>query len=152
MGLAKWLAAGLPVTDQPARQRQASFTARFDPSLVRSAADVLGARRWTTQIIDNRPAGRYAGVERNRPALRAGHIPTVATCPSPPFSMSRGHSVWRSADDLAALFAAAGIDLAKPVIAYCGSGVTACTTALAAYMLGREDVAVYDGSGGMGKP
>ena len=56
------------------------------------------------------------------------------------------HSVWRSADDLAALFAAAGIDLAKPVIAYCGSGVTACTTALAAYMLGREDVAVYDGS------
>jgi thiosulfate/3-mercaptopyruvate sulfurtransferase len=147
-GLAKWLAAGLPVTDQPARQRQASFTARFDPSLVRSAADVLSALGdGITQIIDNRPAGRYAGVEPEpRPALRAGHVPHSRNVPFSSFFDVESHSVWRSADDLAALFAAAGIDLAKPVIAYCGSGVTACTTALAAYMLGREDVAVYDGS------
>ena len=58
-GLAKWLAAGLPITDRPARQRQASFTARFEPSLVRSAADVLSALGdKAIQIIDNRPACR----------------------------------------------------------------------------------------------
>jgi thiosulfate/3-mercaptopyruvate sulfurtransferase len=147
-GLAKWLAAGLPVTDQPARQRQASFTARFNPSLVRSAADVLSALGdRTIQIIDNRPTGRYAGLEAEpRPALRAGHVPHSRNLPFPAFLDAERQGVWRSAGDLAALFAAAGIDLSKPVIAYCGSGVTACTTAFAAYMLGREDVAVYDGS------
>jgi thiosulfate/3-mercaptopyruvate sulfurtransferase len=147
-GLAKWLAAGLPVTDQPARQRQASFTARFELSLVRSAADVLSALGdGTIQIIDNRPAGRYTGVEPEpRPARRAGHVPHSRNVPFSCFFDVGRQGVWRSADDLAKLFAAAGIDLSKPVIAYCGSGVTACTTALAAYMLGREDVAVYDGS------
>jgi thiosulfate/3-mercaptopyruvate sulfurtransferase len=147
-GLAKWLAAGLPVTDRPAGPRQASYTARREPSLVRSAADVLSALGdEAIQIIDNRPAGRYAGVEPEpRPARHSGHVPRSRNVPFSCFFDIGRQGVWRSADDLATLFAAAGIDLSKPVIAYCGSGVTACTTALAAYMLGREDVAVYDGS------
>ena len=147
-GLAKWLAAGLPSTDQPARQRQTSFTARLDPSLVRSATEVLSALRDPlTQIIDNRPAGRYAG--RNpepRPSRRLGHIPGSRNLPFPSFFDVGRQGIWRSGDELAALFTEAGIDLAKPTVAYCGSGVTASTTAFAAYLLGHHDVAVYDGS------
>ena len=82
-GLAKWLAAGLPVTDQPPRPRQASLTARFDPSLVRSAADVLSSLGDPgIQIIDNRPAGRYAGRDPEpRPARRVGHVPGSRNLP-----------------------------------------------------------------------
>jgi thiosulfate/3-mercaptopyruvate sulfurtransferase len=54
--------------------------------------------------------------------------------------------VWRSEDEIADIFARAGVDLDKPVVGTCGSGITACTTALAAYLLGRDDVAVYDAS------
>ena len=147
-GLAKWLAAGLPSTDQPARQRQTSFTARLDPSLVRSATEVLSALRDPlTQIIDNRPAGRYAGRDPEpRRSRRLGHIPGSRNLPFPSFFDVGRQGIWRSGDELAALFTEAGIDLAKPTVAYCGSGVTACTTAFAAYLLGHHDVAVYDGS------
>lgn len=147
-GLAKWLAAGLPSTDQPARQRQTSFTARLDPSLVRSATEVLSALRDPlTQIIDNRPAGRYAGRDPEpRRSRRLGHIPGTRNLPFPSFFDVGRQGIWRSGDELAALFTEAGIDLAKPTVAYCGSGVAACTTAFAAYLLGHHDVAVYDGS------
>jgi thiosulfate/3-mercaptopyruvate sulfurtransferase len=147
-GLAKWLAAGLPVTDQPARQRHASFTARLDPSLVRSATEVLSlSKDPDAQIIDNRPAGRYAGDDPEpRPARRLGHVPGSRNLPFPSFFDAGRQGVWRSSDQLAALFTEAGIDLTKPTVAYCGSGVTACTTAFAAYLLGHHNVAVYDGS------
>jgi thiosulfate/3-mercaptopyruvate sulfurtransferase len=147
-GLAKWLAAGLPVTDQPPRPRQASLTARFDPSLVRSAADVLSSLGDPgIQIIDNRPAGRYAGRDPEpRPARRVGHVPGSRNLPFSSFLDAGRHGVWRPADELSALFAQAGIDLQKPIIAYCGSGITACASAFGAYLLGGDDVAVYDGS------
>ena len=116
--------------------------------LVRSATEVLSALRDPlTQIIDNRPAGRYAG--RNpepRPSRRLGHIPGSRNLPFPSFFDVGRQGIWRSGDELAALFTEAGIDLAKPTVAYCGSGVTASTTAFAAYLLGHHDVAVYDGS------
>jgi thiosulfate/3-mercaptopyruvate sulfurtransferase len=146
-GLAKWLAAGLPVTDQPARRREATFTARLHLSVVRSATEVLSSLGDPgRQIIDNRPAGRYAGRDPEpRPAGRLGHIPGSRNLPFPSF-FHVGQGIWRSADELAALFTEAGIDLTKPTVAYCGSGVTACTTAFAAYLLGHRDIAVYDGS------
>ena len=147
-GLTAWEAAGLPVTDQPARPRTASFTARFDRSLVRSAADVLASLGDPDiQIIDNRPAGRYAG--RNpepRPARRLGHVPGSRNLPFTSFLNAGRQGSWRPAAELAAAFASAGIDLAKPVVTYCGSGITACTTAFAAHLLGHDGVAVYDGS------
>lgn len=147
-GLAKWLAEGLPVTDQPARARPARFTARFNRALVRSAADVLAALGQPgSQIVDNRPAGRYAGRDPEpRPARRAGHIPGSRSLPFTSFLDGEKQGVWRAANELSALFTTSGVDLSKPVIAYCGSGVTACSTAFAAHLLGREDVAIYDGS------
>jgi thiosulfate/3-mercaptopyruvate sulfurtransferase len=147
-GLVAWEAAGLPVTDQPARPRTASFTARLDRSLVRSAADVLSSLGDPDiQIIDNRPAGRFAGRDREpRPARRLGHVPGSRNLPFLSFVDTERYGVWRTAEEIGALFEAAGIDLTKPVVAYCGSGVTACATAFAAHLLGHDDVAIYDGS------
>jgi thiosulfate/3-mercaptopyruvate sulfurtransferase len=147
-GLAKWEAAGLPVTEHPARSRDARFTARFDPTLVRSASDVLAALGDAAiQMVDNRPAGRFAGRDPEpRPARRIGHVPGSRNLPFTSFIDAGRHLAWRPADELAAAFASADIDPAKPIIAYCGSGITACTTALAAHLLGHHAVAVYDGS------
>ncbi len=82
------------------------------------------------------------------PARRGalGHVPGSRNLPFTSFLDAGRHGSWRPADELAAAFASAGIDPAKPIIAYCGSGITACTTAFAAHLLGHDDVAVYDGS------
>jgi thiosulfate/3-mercaptopyruvate sulfurtransferase len=147
-GLATWQAAGLPVTDFPVPAREARSTARFDPTLVRSAADLLAALGDAViQIVDNRPAGRFAGRDPEpRPARHAGHVPGSRNLPFTSFVDAGRHGAWQPAHGIEALFQAANVDLAKPIIAYCGSGVTACTTAFAAHLLGRDDVAVYDGS------
>lgn len=147
-GLAKWQAAGLPVTDHPARPRTVSFTARFDPALVTSASDLFAALGDAAiQIVDNRPAGRYAGRDPEpRPARRLGHVPGSRNLPFSSFIDPERHGSWRPAGELAALFEGAGIDLARPIVSYCGSGITACTTAFAAHLLGQDGVAVYDGS------
>jgi thiosulfate/3-mercaptopyruvate sulfurtransferase len=147
-GLTKWEAAGLPLTDHPARSREARFTARFDPTLVRSATDVLSSLGDPgIQIIDNRPAGRFAGRDPEpRPARRLGHVPGSRNLPFNSFIDAERHGSWRPAAELATVFASAGIDPAKPIIAYCGSGITACTTAFAVHLLGHDGAAVYDGS------
>jgi thiosulfate/3-mercaptopyruvate sulfurtransferase len=147
-GLTTWLAASLPVTDRLPRVGQAEFTARFNPSLVRSAADVLAALGETgVQIVDNRPAARFAGSDPEpRPTRRLGHLPGAHNLPFTVFLDADRHGAWKSADEIAGVFASAGVDPAKPIVAYCGSGVTACTTAFAAHLLGSDLVAVYDGS------
>jgi len=147
-GLAKWQAAGLPVTEHPARPRDVRFTARFDPTLVSSAADLRAALGDAAiRIVDNRPAGRFFGRDPEpRPARHAGHVPGSRNLPFTSFVDAGRHGGWRPAHEIAALFEDAGIDLARPIISYCGSGITACTTAFAAWLLGHDSVAVYDGS------
>lgn len=153
-GLARWLAEGRPVTGSGGRPEvehtpaPAHFDARLDASLVRSAAEVLAALGdGRTQIVDNRPAGRHAGVDAEpRPSLRRGHVPGARNLPFLQFIEAERQGCWRNADQLRGAFSAAGIDPEQPIIAYCGSGVTACTTAFAAYLLGHDTVAVYDGS------
>jgi len=77
--------------------------------------------------------------------LRSGRIPGARNLP---FSalMHAGTQTFKSAPALKNAFDGAGIDLSKPVTTSCGSGVTACAVALGAYLLGKEDVAIYDGS------
>lgn len=147
-GLEKWLAEGRPVDDLAPPVRPARFVAGHDPSLVRSATDLLAnLRRPREQVVDNRSEGRFRGIEPEpRPAKKAGHIPGSVNIPFSAFTDPGRHGVWRSADEIAAIFAAAGIDPGRPLVASCGSGVTACTTALAAYLLGHRGAAVYDGS------
>ena len=147
-GLARWIAAGLPVSDGAPPRYEGRLPVRFDRSRVRSAAEILALLSdGKTQIIDNRPVGRFAGREPEpRPARRQGHVPGAISLPFAAFLDLGHHAGWRPAEDLAAAFEQAGVVWQRPLVAYCGSGVTACSSAFAAYLLGRDDVAVYDGS------
>ena len=147
-GLAKWLAEGRAVDDRPPRPRDARFAADFDRALVRSKHDILAnLNTGREQVVDNRAPGRFAGAEPEpRPARKLGHIPGSVNIPFTAFLNPDRFGVWRPAEELAAVFAAAAIDLDRPIVASCGSGVTACATAFAAHLLGRDTVAVYDGS------
>ena len=96
------------------------------------------------QIADARSAGRFAGTEPEpRAGLRAGHIPGSSNVP---ISSLLNDGALKDKDDLAAAFAAGGIDISRPVITSCGSGVTACGLAFALAILGNEKTFVYDGS------
>jgi thiosulfate/3-mercaptopyruvate sulfurtransferase len=146
-GLGKWLAEGRPVTDTPSQPRPAPYRAAdANRALVRTCRDLLeNITSRDAQVIDNRSPGRFSGADPEpRPARKAGHIPGSVNMPFVDFLTADG--VWRQKEEIADLFARAGIDLDKPIVASCGSGVTACTTALAAFLLGRDAVAVYDGS------
>lgn len=148
-GLAKWHAEGRPVTDSAPEVRPVPYRADDDKrALVRACADLLA--NLTTgreQVVDSRGPGRFSGVEAEpRPARKRGHIPGSTNMPFSDFIDHERGGVWRSADEIRGLFARAGVDLNKPIVSICGSGVTACTTALAAFLLGRDDVAIYDGS------
>ncbi len=147
-GLAKWRAEGRPVSDRAPPPRRAQFAPHRKRARV-CAADALLADLETRrlQVVDNRPAGRFSGADPEpRPVRRRGHIPGSVNIPFADFFDARRGGVWRRPEEIRALFDAAGVDLRRPIVATCGSGVTACTTALAAALLGRDDVAVYDGS------
>lgn len=147
-GLPRWQAEGLPLEDTPPTMpAPRPFRARLDPSLVRDAGDMLaGLETGAAQIVDARPAGRFDGsVPEPRPGLRGGHMPGARNVPVSDL-MDAGTKTMLPADALAARFRAAGLDLERPVVASCGSGITACVLALALHRLGRSDVPVYDGS------
>ncbi|MDZ3835832.1 MAG: 3-mercaptopyruvate sulfurtransferase [Rhodospirillales bacterium] len=149
-GLAAWQAAGLRVESGPAQPRPpAAFTPRFRPELVAGREQVLSAlgseRR--PQIVDARPPGRFSGRDPEpRPAAKQGHIPGSRNIPAMSLVDPARAGAWRGRDELSAAFADAGIELARPIIASCGSGVTACAVAFAAALVGHECTAVYDGS------
>jgi thiosulfate/3-mercaptopyruvate sulfurtransferase len=145
-GLAKWRAEGRPVTDEPVTPKAAHFTARQNNLLVRDLAQVRAnvlSRR--EQVLDARSRGRFAGTESEpRAGLRGGHIPGSVCLPHLELIATDGTLL--PEPELRRRFAAAGVDVSRPVVTSCGSGVTASTLALALYRLGRDDVAVYDGS------
>lgn len=145
-GLAKWRAEGRPVTDEPVVPKDAHFTPRQNNLLLRDLeqmrANLLSRRE---QVVDARSRGRFAATEPEpRAGLRGGHIPGSVCLPHLELIATDGTLLPES--ELRRRFAAAGVDINRPVVTSCGSGVTASTLALALYMLGREDVAVYDGS------
>jgi thiosulfate/3-mercaptopyruvate sulfurtransferase len=146
-GLRKWKAEGRPLEDGPARPRQSRhFSPRADLSLVRDKADVsalIGSK--ATQIVDARSAGRFKGTDPEpRKGLRSGHIPGSRNLPFTTLVNADGTLKPRA--EIRAIVAAAGIDLQKPVVATCGSGVTAGVIAFALAQIGAPATAVYDGS------
>ena len=147
-GLGKWLAEHRPVDNRPTILRKARFVARYDGAIVRSVDDMLAnLANHHEQVVDNRSAGRFSGTAPEpRPAKKCGHIPGSVNIPFSDFVDLQNFGTWRSAGEIAHAFERAGIDLNKPIVASCGSGITACTTAFAAWLLGRGNIAVYDGS------
>jgi len=122
------------------------FTARKNNLLVRDVDRMLAnVRAPREQVLDARSAGRFAATEPEpRPGMRGGHIPGSLNLPFT--QLFNADRTFRSGEELKALYEGAGLDLGKPIVTTCGSGVTAAVLALGLYLIGRDDVAVYDGS------
>jgi thiosulfate/3-mercaptopyruvate sulfurtransferase len=145
-GLRKWRAEGRPVESGGAAPAHVAFTARLRPELVRDVEAMrANVARRTVQVLDARSAGRFAGTEPEpRAGLRGGHIPGSLSLPYE--TLYRPDGTLKPPHELREAVTAAGVDLDRPVVTTCGSGVTASVLALALYLIGRRDVAVYDGS------
>jgi thiosulfate/3-mercaptopyruvate sulfurtransferase len=146
-GFPKWKMERRRVEDgQPPPRQERHFTARYQGVLVRDRNDVLRASRsGQDQIVDARSAGRYAGTEPEpRPGVRSGHIPGAKSVPYS--ELVREDGTLKSAKEIDTAFTKAGIDPNRPVIAYCGSGVTAAVLSFGLSVAGHHDHAVYDGS------
>lgn len=146
-GLKKWKADGRPVTSAATPPRApAAFAARRNAARVRSAAEVkalIGDPK--VQIVDARAAARFAGsVPEPRAGLRSGHIPSSLNVPFG--SLLKADGTLKDRAELAQVMQAAGVDVSRPVVASCGSGVTAGVVAFALAQLGNAEAAVYDGS------
>jgi thiosulfate/3-mercaptopyruvate sulfurtransferase len=146
-GLPKWQAEGRLVTADVPAPRERHFTARLNTLLVRDRAQLLdNLSIMREQVIDARSRGRFAGTaEEPRPGLRKGHIPGSLNLPYDELTDGKSRTLL-PAEELARRFAVAGLERDRPVVASCGSGVTACALAFALHLLGWPDAAVYDGS------
>jgi len=144
-GMPKWKAEARPTEQGPAKPTPKTFTAKFNRAMVASVDDIGNVLRDNSaQVVDARPADRFRGeAPEPRPGLRGGHMPGAFSVPSTTV-VQNGRLAPREA--LAAAFAAGKVDLDRPVITSCGSGVTAAILWLALDALGKEPKALYDGS------
>jgi thiosulfate/3-mercaptopyruvate sulfurtransferase len=148
-GLPKWNAENLPLEGGPARKRrECHFTARFQPSKVKSLDYVLKAVRAdnSPQIVDARAAKRFAGsAPEPRPELKSGHIPGSYNVPYN--TLLEDDGTLKSPEGIKQAFLEGGVDPGKPIITSCGSGVTAAVLVLGLELIGKtKSVALFDGS------
>ncbi len=145
-GLPKWQAEGLPLEDMPPVIRDRHMTVRVQNHLVRDATQVSSASKLRDhEIIDARAAERFRGDQPEpREGLRAGHIPRSRNVPFKSLLTAAG--TMKDPDQLRTIFEEAGVDLSKPAITTCGSGVTAAILCLALERMGKTDYSLYDGS------
>jgi thiosulfate/3-mercaptopyruvate sulfurtransferase len=146
-GLGAWRAEERPIETGPAAPRPpGNFTARLDAGRVVDAAGVVGILRSAdAQVVDARSTGRFAGTDPEpRPGLRGGHIPGSRNVPFTTLVGADGRLL--APAELRRRFTDAGVDPARPTVASCGSGVTACAVVLALEVAGYPGAAVYDGS------
>jgi thiosulfate/3-mercaptopyruvate sulfurtransferase len=145
-GFAKWAREGRAVEAGVKAPPPASFAAVENRNVVRSKADMLAnIGSAEAQVIDARGPGRFSGDDPEpRPGMASGHIPGSINLPYAKLYTAEG--TWNQGDELRAAFEQAGIDLSKPIVATCGSGMSAAVLAFGAHLLGCDDVAIYDGS------
>ncbi|MER2508201.1 3-mercaptopyruvate sulfurtransferase [Amaricoccus sp.] len=145
-GLPKWIAEGRPVDDAAPFPRDRHFTARRNAGLVRDVTQVAAsAKLGDARIVDARSPARFRGDEPEpRPGLRSGHIPGAVNVHYATLLTPSG--TLKPAEELRAIFEAAGVDVTKPVITTCGSGISAAILSLALEVVGSRSHALYDGS------
>ena len=145
-GLEAWKAAGGALESGKPIVRHRHFTVWADTSSVRDLAGMReNLKSGEAQVVDARSAGRFAGTEAEpRPGVRAGHMPGARNLPFGNLYAADGRL--KDEAGLKAAFADAGVDPLKPLIATCGSGITASSIVLAATVLGAKSPALYDGS------
>jgi thiosulfate/3-mercaptopyruvate sulfurtransferase len=145
-GLQKWRAEGRMLASGREHHRHGHFTAFLDGKAVvdqKALRALIGSDGHA--IVDARPAARFAGADGEpRPGVEPGHIPGSKNAPQSAFF--NADNSWKVGDELQAVFAAAGVDLAKPMVTTCGSGVTAAVPLFGAHLIGKNDVRLYDGS------
>ena len=145
-GLPKWIAEGRPIEDLPPAPRDRHFTARYSNDLVRDLDQVKRAlETGSAQLVDARPAARFTGeAPEPREGLRGGHMPGAFSVPSS--SLLAPDGTMKSTEQLTELFEKSGVDLKRPIVTTCGSGITAAMLSLALARVGKDRVPVYDGS------
>lgn len=145
-GLAKWKSEGRPLEGGHKTLRERHFTAWSEDKRQRSKAEVLAnIASGAEQLVDARSAARFSGAEADpRNGIAAGHIPGSLNLPYGDLFNPDG--TYKSKAGLRTAFDKAGIDLSRPVVTSCGSGVTACVLAFGMHLLGKDDVSLYDGS------
>lgn len=144
-GLQKWVAEGRPLEEGKVALRHRHFTVWRDPAQVRDLAQMkANVASGAEEVVDARSAKRFTGEEADPRGLAAGHIPGSKNLPFDRLLNADG--TFKDEDELRAAFDAAGVDATKPLVTTCGSGVTASVVLFAAALLGREDIALYDGS------
>jgi thiosulfate/3-mercaptopyruvate sulfurtransferase len=142
-GLQKWKGEGRPLASGRERHRHGHFTAFLDKEAVVDKQAMLALE--DEEVVDARPPSRFAGADAEpRPGVAPGHIPGSRNAPQSEFF--NADNSWKLGDQLRAVFDEAGVDLAKPMVTTCGSGVTAAVVLFGAHLLGKQDVRLYDGS------
>jgi len=144
-GLPKWLAEGRPTETKSLTRPPRTFKPSFDPSVVHDLASVRdGLADGTLQLVDARPRARFLGeAPEPRSWVKTGRIPGSLNVPST--DVTKGGSM-KDPAAISAAFAAGGVDLSKPVVTSCGSGVNAAILTLALEMIGVRRSGLYDGS------
>jgi thiosulfate/3-mercaptopyruvate sulfurtransferase len=144
-GLHAWHAAGLPLVPGEEPVEPASFAAQRDDAAVRDMAQIrANIASGTEQLLDARGAARFTGDEADPHGAAPGHIPGSRNLPYTRLLDETGR--FRDPAAIRAAFADAGIDPARPLVTTCGSGVTAAVLLFGAHLIGKDDVALYDGS------
>jgi thiosulfate/3-mercaptopyruvate sulfurtransferase len=145
-GSGKWRREGRPLEAGAVRLPPGRFSATPDRRAVRDLAALQSnLRTQREQVVDLRPAGRFRGTDPEpRPGLRGGHIPGSRSMPYNDLVAADGTLL--PPDELRRRLEEAGIDLARPLVATCGSGTSACTLLHALHLLGHDRTALYDGS------
>jgi thiosulfate/3-mercaptopyruvate sulfurtransferase len=145
-GLSRWKSEGRPLESGRPQVRHGHFTPSLDRDSVADKGfvrSILNDGRH--ELVDARGPARFAGEEAEpRPGLASGHMPGARNLPQG--QLFEPDNRYKRGDALRAAFDSAGIDLAKPMVATCGSGVTACVLLFGAHLLGKEDGKLYDGS------
>ncbi len=144
-GLPAWKAAGHQTESGEVKPAARTFNAEMDTYAVASVPDIqMALTEQAIQVVDARPAGRFAGRDPEpRPGLRGGHMPGAFNVPSSEL-VENGRLV--SPERIAAAFKKAGVDTDKPIITSCGSGVSAVILSLGLDAIGKKLAPVYDGS------
>ena len=146
-GFGKWTAEKLPTEMSPVRPEPNKFNATFRPGLVRCVEQMkANVASESEQVVDARGPGKFDGSQPDVfPFKKLGHLPNAVNVPwADLLHPERG--TFLDPEAIKARFQAAGVDLSKPIVTTCASGITSCMVALALYLLGRSEVPVYDGA------
>jgi thiosulfate/3-mercaptopyruvate sulfurtransferase len=145
-GLSEWIKQGKPLESGSVTPVPASFTPRVHSRLIATRSEVEAAlHEPAVAIVDTLPRRYFTGLLTLTPEQRAGHIPRAVNLPAPDL-VHEASDLILSPDELTHTFEQAHLQPEQRIITYCGAGVYACFTTFALYLMGYENVGMYDGS------